>query len=438
MYLLSFGQFVGSGVRWALVSLVMVGFGLLGLVAQAQQGSDIPMTGTAAPSMESYDRIIPNLMRKYHIPGGAVAVVKDGRLVLARGYGLADKRRKQPVQPDSLFRIASISKSITAVAILKLVEEGSLDLDAKAFQILKHLRPPARRTVDSRIPQITIRQLLQHSGGWDPKRSFDPMFIPIKAARTVGAPAPGSCETVIRYMLGQPLDFTPGSQFAYSNFGYCVLGRVIEKVTGRSYEQYVQTQVLAPMGISCMRIGRALLEGRAEGEVRYYDYRGARRVRSVFHAGRRFVSWPYGGFHLEAMDAHGGWIASAIDLMRFVTAVDGRSKPPDVLRPETICLMVSRPALPDWKDSSYYYGMGWNVRPVRGDANWWHTGGLPGTRTIIVRTHHGLAWAALFNSRPKDVKAFTRELDKALWQAAREVTEWPRHDLFQQYPSSLD
>jgi len=398
------------------------------------QDSNIPMTGTAVPGMESYDRVIPHLMRKYHIPGGAVAVVKNGRLVLARGYGLADKRRKQPIQPDFLFRIASISKPITAVAILKLVEEGRLDLDAKAFQILNHLRPPAGRTVDPRISQITIRQLLQHSGGWDPKQSFDPMFIPIKAARAVNAPAPASCETVIRYMLGQPLDFTPGSRFAYSNFGYCVLARVIEKVTGRSYEEYVQTQVLAPMGISRMRIGHTLLEECAEGEVCYYDYPGARRVQSVFRAGRRFVPRPYGGFHLEAMDAHGGWIASAIDLMRFVTAVDGDSTPPDILKPETIRLMVSRPALPQWKGSSYYYGMGWNVRPVRGDANWWHTGGLPGTRTIIVRTHHGLAWTALFNSRPKDVKAFTRELDKTLWQAAREVTKWPTHDLFQQYP----
>jgi len=101
------------------------------------------------------------------------------------------------------------------------------------------------------------------------------------------------------------------------------------------------------------------------------------------------VPWPYGGYHLEAMDAQGGWIASAIDLMRFVTAVDGRSPPSDVLRPKTIRFMVSRPALPDWKDSSYYYGMGWNVRPVRGDANWWHQGNFIGTCcTILVRTHH--------------------------------------------------
>lgn len=421
----------------------MVGLGLLGVKAQAQQGSNILMTGIAVPSMESYDRIIPKLMLKYHIPGGAVAVVKDGWLVLARGYGLADKKRNQPVQPDSLFRIASISKPITAVAILKLVEEGRLDLDAKAFQILNHLRPPAGRTVDPRIPEITIRQLLQHSGGWDRKQSFDPMFdatlIRIKAARTVGAPAPASCETVIRYMLGEPLDFTPGSRHAYSNFGYCVLGRVIEKVTGRGYEQYVQTQVLAPMGINRMRIGGSLLEGRAEGEVRYYDYPGARLARSVFPAGRRLVPRPYGGYHLEATDAHGGWIASAIDLMRFVTAVDGRITPPDILKPETIRLMISRPALPDWKGSSSYYGMGWNVRPIRGDANWWTGGVLPGTcRTILVWTHHGFAWAALFNSQPKNHKAFHRELDKALWQAAGEVTEWPTHDLFQQYPSSLD
>ena len=373
-------------------------------------------------------------MEKWEIPGGAVAVVKDGKLVLARGYGLADVECDEPVQPDSLFRIASISKPITAVTLLKLVEEGRLDLDAESFGVLEHLQAPAGTTTNSRTYDITIRQLLQHSGGWDRDRSFDPMFIPERAARKVGATEPASCETIIRFMLGQPPEYDAGTQYAYSNFGYCTLGRVIEKVTRQSYDEYVRSQVLEPMGITRMRIGGTLLDGRAAGEVRYYDYTGARSAHSVFPDVSGRVPWPYGGFYLEAMDAHGGWIASAIDLMRFVSAVDG-SRPPAFLQPETLSLMVSRPKPPLWEGTSYYYGMGWLVRPIRNDANWWHTGSLPGTTSIIVRTHHGLAWAVLFNSRPRDSNKLLGELDAALWEAVRGVSRWPSHDLFRQYVS---
>lgn len=387
--------------------------------------------GIAVPGMASFDRIIADLMARWEIPGGAVAVVKDGRLVLARGYGLADIERDEPVQSGSLFRIASISKPITAVAVLKLAQEGRLDLDDKAFQLLEHLQAPTGATTDSGIYDITIRQLLRHSGGWVRDRSFDPMFIPERAARGVGAPEPATCETIIRFMLGQPLQFYPGTQYAYSNFGYCILGRIIEEVTGQSYDEYVRSQVLQPMGITRMRIGATLLDGRVEGEVRYYNYPRAGSAYPVFPDVPGRVPWPYGGFYLEAMDAHGGWVASPIDLMRFVTSVDG-SRSPVFLEPETVSLMVSRPDTPDWEGTSSYYGMGWRIRPVRNNANWWHVGDLPGTTTILVRTYHGLAWAALFNSRPRDSEKFQGELDDALWEAVRGVTKWPSHDLFQQ------
>jgi len=248
-------------------------------------------------------------------------------------------------------------------------------------------------------------------------------------ASEVGAPEPATSETIIRFMMGQPLDFDPGTRYAYSNFGYCVLGRVIEKVTGQTYSDYIRNQVLRPLGIRRMRIGSSLLEHRAEGEVRYYDYAGAPLVQSVFPNVGGPVPWPYGGFHLEAMDAHGGWIASAIDLVRFITALDG-SKPPAILKPESVSLMVSRPTPPLWVEGEYYHGMGWLVRPMGGGTNWWYGGLLPGTTAILVRTYHGLAWAALFNSRPEDWLRFHEELDFALWQAVSQVAQWPGHDLF--------
>jgi N-acyl-D-amino-acid deacylase len=258
------------------------------------------------------------------------------------------------------------------------------------------------------------------------------MFIPGRAAREVGSPEPASCETVIRFMLGQRLSFDPGTRYAYSNFGYCALGRVVERVTGLLYHQYVKTQVFEPMGITQMRIGRSFLEGRAANEVRYYAHLGAPPARSVFPDVRQWVPRPYGGFHLEAMDSHGGWIGSAIDLMRFVTAVDG-SRPTAFGKPEAVDLALLRPAAPLWVGTPSYYGMGWYVRPVGTDAIWWHSGALEGSVTIMVRRDDGLAWAALFNSRPRGSGKFLEELADGLSEAAGQVTEWPSHDLFGQY-----
>jgi N-acyl-D-amino-acid deacylase len=401
-------------------------------IQAAHATNEIPITGIPVPGMESFDRIVADLMAKWQIPGGQVAVTKDGRLVFAHGYGQADVDLKQLVQPDSLFRIASISKPITAVAVLKLAEEGRLDLDAKAFRILDHLKPPTGASVDPRMWDITIRELLQHSGGWDRTKSFDPMFISTKAAQAVGVAPPASCETVIRYMLGQRLDFDPGTKYAYSNFGYCVLGRIIEKVTGQKYEDYVRANLLGPIGITDMRIGHMQLKDRAENEVHYYDYLGAPLVQSVFPDVTSVVPAPYGDFYLEAMDSHGGWIASAVDLVRFAVSIDGERQPA-FLTPESVQIMTSRPAPPLWVGEDYWYGMGWMIRPIEGtSANWWHAGSLPGTETLLVRTYHGLSWAALFNTRPPpDVDSeFERELDDSLWQAANAVSAWPTNDLF--------
>jgi CubicO group peptidase (beta-lactamase class C family) len=108
-----------------------------------ETGAGMPMSGPAAPGMASFDRVVPAFMEKWRIPGGAVAVVKDGRLVLARGYGWADREAGRRVEPDSLFRIASLSKSITAAAVLELAEAGRLGLDDRVFQLLSDLQPPA-------------------------------------------------------------------------------------------------------------------------------------------------------------------------------------------------------------------------------------------------------------------------------------------------------
>ncbi|HUR44527.1 MAG TPA: serine hydrolase domain-containing protein [Candidatus Saccharimonadales bacterium] len=372
-------------------------------------------------------------MRPRKIPGGAIAVVRGKRLVYTQGYGTANRERKTPVRPNSLFRIASISKPFTAVAVLHLIENGKLRLDQPVIPLLaQSLCGNTGR--DPRWQKITIQQLLQHTGGWDRDKSFDPMFRSRIIAEAQGVACPPGPKDVICYMLEQPLDFDPGTRYAYSNFGYCILGRIIEKVTRLPYEKYVQQSVLAPLGITKMRLGGSQQSG--EGEVDYYTSDGA-TTKSVFD--EQSVQWPYGGFCLEAMDAHGGWIASVIDLARFAAGLEDPSSCP-VLQSSTLETMYARPPAPVGRDkegklSSSYYGCGWLVRPVgaKGKANYWHNGSLPGTSTLLVRRSDGLSWAVVFNQRSDDDKLPDSAIDPALHLAADSVAHWPETDLFPSY-----
>jgi N-acyl-D-amino-acid deacylase len=386
--------------------------------------------------MGSYDQNITDFMRKYAIPGGAVAVLRDGKLIYARGFGYADVENKTPVQPDALFRIASVSKPITAAAIMKLVEEGKLELDDRVAPLIAHLTPAPGATVDPRWEQITIRHLLNHTGGWDrnkPNGGFDPMARPAIAAAAVNAPAPASAETIIRYMKGMPLDFNPGEKHVYSNFGYAVLGRVIERLSGMPYEEFVRARVLQPVGANRTQSGKTRMRDALADEVKYYmpGEPGlgltAPMVPSVF-PGEGTAPIPYGALHLEAMDASGAWVSSTVDLLRFLAGVDGRANRPDILSAGLVAEMTSNGAAVCAGGACYYAG-GWLVRPTQDDATWSHGGALPGTTSVLVRSYHNFSWVALFNARSWTAN-FDNELNAALWDALGRVTSFPTHDLF--------
>lgn len=397
------------------------GLGLLAASSVRARAAEAVTVGQA------FDAEMAAFMQPRGVPGGALAVVKAGRLVYAQGYGLADRERKTPVAPESLFRIASIAKPFTAVAVLQLVESGRLALDARAFELLGF--DPAA-AADPRTAQITVGQLLHHTGGWDRDKSGDPMFRAREIATELKLRPPAAPEAVVRWMFGRRLDFDPGSAFAYSNFGYCVLGRVIGKIAGQSYERQVREKVLAPAGIRAMRLGASRRAGQAAGEVCYYSARDD-LARNVFDEPPEKVPFPYGGFHLEAMAAHGGWIASAVDLVRFAAALDDPARSP-LLRRETFDLLYAPPAPPvsrqaDGALAASYYAAGWSVRPVgqKGRANYWHNGSLPGTSTLLVRRPDGLSWAVCFNQRSQDKSLSDGAIDGALHRAADRVTEWP-------------
>jgi N-acyl-D-amino-acid deacylase len=421
--------------RRAFLALTAAG---LARPAFADDKGDPPVTGVAHDDLAPLDRMMTAFVRDHKVPGASLAVTRAGKLVYARGFGHADRDRKRPVQPASLFRIASVSKPLTAAAVLRLVEQKKLHLGDKVWPGMK-LEPhvPKGRKLDPRWKDVTVLHCLQHTGGWDRDKSYDPIGIPEKIAKALGTQTPVSAQNVVRYMMGQPLDFTPGQRYAYSNLGYLVLGRLIESASGRGYEQFVKEKVLAPLGIKSMQLGRALPANRAEGEVHYYDPKD-RQGPCLYPPKRgQKVPLPDGTENFEGYEAHGGWIASAIDLVRFARAFDDPAKSP-LLSEKTIHTMWARPDGAAGKNkkgqpSEAYYGCGWDVRPHgKGKLNAWHSGYIAGTEALLVRRFDGMDWAVLFNSSAAK-GSLADQIDVKVHEAVDRVKKWPGRDLFGKY-----
>jgi CubicO group peptidase (beta-lactamase class C family) len=328
-------------------------------------------------------------MQTYAVPGFSVAVGHAGALIYQDAFRLADRDKREPLTPLHLFRIASVSKPITSVAIFGLIEQGRLRLGDRIFGPGGVLGtdfggPPYRPQVD----QITLEHLLTHTGGgWD-KTHDDPMFM------NAGMNHAQLIEWVLR---NRPLDHPPGQSYAYSNFGYCVLGRVIEKVARQGYAAFVGDAVLKRCGIADMTIAGNTLPQRRRGEVVYYG---------------QGHDNPY-GMNVTPMDSHGGWIARPADLVQFAMHVDGLSVP-NILKPDAIRSMTTA------SSADAGYAKGWAVNKAN---NWWHNGSLPGTSTIMVRTHSGFCWAAFINTRRAD-SALDGDLDRLIWTMAGQVKGW--------------
>jgi N-acyl-D-amino-acid deacylase len=431
----------------ALISLIATN--LLAQAPELRKTDPVPVTGVTDARLAPFDDLMKAFVEEHKIPGAALAITRNGMLVYSRGFGYADVENKIPVEPNSLFRIASISKPITAVAILHLVEQGKLHLDRRVVEVLD-IKPHVEegKTPDARLKEITVRQLLQHTAGWDRSKSFEPMFRPIIIARTLKVPPPAGPESVISYMFGRDLDFAPGERYAYSNLGYCILGRIIEKLGGKPYEEYVREHVLKPVGAEATRLGRTLPQFRADGEVKYYEPNNP-TGRAVVLDGdgaeegdaenarewAPYVPLPYGTWYLEAMDSHGGWISSAPDLVRFASAFDVPSEC-KLLKPLTIATMFGRPEWGagyenDGTPRAYYYALGWQVSPNHprtGISTQWHTGTLDGTSTILVLRSDRLCWAVLFNTRNGAATATatpSRKIDPLVHETVNKITEWP-------------
>ena len=322
--------------------------------------------GISAHEQEEIAAFAAGYMAEFGAPGVSVAIAHRGRLAYAEGFGVADPAAGEKVTPPNLFRIASVSKPVTSVAVFSLVEQGRLALADKVFGRNGILRNDYGTPKDRRIENITIEHLLTHTGGGWPNKGRDPMFL---------HPEFDQRRLIAWTLANVPLDHAPGIAYAYSNFGYCLLGRVIEKVTGERYGAYVREAVLKRCGVTQMRIGAGPRAERAPNEVSYAGQGGD----------------PY-RVRVARADSCGGWIASASDLVRFAMHVDGAPGASSILRPETIQDMTTPSAI------NPGYAKGWIVN-ARG---WWHNGSLPGTSAIMVSTRTGLCWAAIANTRRRD------------------------------------
>ncbi|MER3489936.1 MAG: hypothetical protein C4328_08550 [Meiothermus sp.] len=396
-----------------------------------------PLTGYSDGALEPFDRAMTRLLERYRIPGASLAVSRDGRLLLARGYGWADVEAQEPVRPNSLFRIGSITKPITAVAVLHLgesrVRQGlypnlSAFLDAKVYGLLG-LEPYGGKLKDPRIAEITVRDLLQHSAGWNRSVAGDPMFRPTLTyvARVLGTGEAMPSQLLIEYALSRRLSFAPGTFSAYSNLGYAILGQLVERLSAQSYAAYLKG-MLSQMGIHHIQPGKTQLKDRLPGEVKYYDFPQAPPVQSILDGSQ--VPRPYGDFYLEAHAADGGLVASAPELVKFVAVLEGHRPEASPISPEARRVMLERPALPQYQGSKVYYALGWSVRPKENGLMWSHDGALAGTRTLLLRLPDDTVIAALFNSRPWNDWSFIADLKNSLLSAAEQVTRWPDYDCF--------
>ncbi|MCH7920333.1 MAG: beta-lactamase family protein [Planctomycetes bacterium] len=389
------------------------------------------ITGPAVPALAEFDTAMCDFMQARSIPGGSLALTHKERLVLARGYGAGEQ--DLTVKSTSLFRIASVSKPLTATAMLRLVQDEQTTLSTRVSDILEG-QAPGPGTGDPYREEMTVQHLLQHLGGWDRGKTFDPMFRDFEIAKAQGVALPIQKQDIMDSMKGQPLQHRPGQTYAYSNYGYLLLGRMIEAITGRSYEDYVRATVLAPLGIVRPRLARTLPEHRYPNEVTYHSSNSGK---TVFDASGRQVPAPYGAWNIENMDAHGGWLASAVDLVRFAASFDGLDASP-VLSPAAIKKMFqlpgNRPA-DVYQRGDAYYGCGWSVRDWgNGRRNTWHGGSLPGAHTLLVRRwRDSLNWCVLFNQREDPSGLSYSDIDPLLHKAADSVKAWPTHDLFREF-----
>jgi N-acyl-D-amino-acid deacylase len=380
--------------RTLLTSLVAgcAGPSFLWTRAAADDRGSGPAGGPPRRDFASVEPLMEQFIERRHIAGASMAIAYQGRVVSERGYGLADVATHQSVEPQTLFSIASVTKSFTAVGVLKLVEEGKLNLNARMVNVLGDLHPPrGQRIVDPRFHQITVHQLLFHGSGLphDSKGGGNGERIE---------------EEGYRELMTQPLLFDPGTDHRYSNAGFVALRLVIERVARQPYEAFIKEHVLQPMGITRMHL---------EAEGGY----GPEETHRYQPGGQR-----------PAQRSAGNWLASSGDLVRFAAAVAGSGGRPTFLQPQTTTLMLACPpslrAAGNAKPDMPHVGLGWDTAEIfpSGTYLFSKNGGKPGVIAWLEHLASDIDWALLFNTgAPKDGPSPLAEARKVMYGGFTQV-----------------
>lgn len=339
-------------------------------------------------ALEPMDRKISRFMDKWDLRGMSVAVTRHDSLIFAKGYGWSNAEFGIPLEANMVMRIASSSKLITAVAVMKLCEEGRLSLDSKVFGEKGVLNDTIYSNVisDERLYDLTVDHLLVHKGGFS-GRAGDPMFN-IKDIMTSNglSEAPRGSE-LARAVLRRRLAAAPGEMRRYSNFGYMLLSLVVEKVVGKDYWDYVTCDLLGDVCTGAFYPATNYLSERYDCESQYYAPDTV--LVEEYNGSGKMVPRVYGGTDVYGLMGAGGWLASAPAIARLVAVIDGDSRVPDILSASSIAKMTEY-------DEECPACRGWSH--IEKDGSWLRTGTLYSAHSFVKHFPDGECWVITTNT----------------------------------------
>lgn len=375
-----------------------------------------------AKAYERMERYIRNWMARNNLRGASLSIMRDEQLIYSKGFGWADKELEIPVEAGDIFRIASASKLITAIGIMKLVDEGKLTTEDLVFGP-EGILNEYTEFKDKRAQKITVRHLLNHTSGFS-RRMGDPMFRSADLIRWTNKESTLTPYDLISWQLGLRLRDYPGGSAQYSNIGYLVLSEIIARRSGMSYEEYLQTHVLRPAGCYDMHIARNYYEERFPREVKYYGHDPGEVIPSYDGSGAMRPR-EYGGNNITGLQGAGAWVCSSAELMRLVASIDGHPRVPDILSAESIREMKE---LKRKGDFAYGWARSGGVTLTR-------TGTMSGTCAYIEYRPNGLSFVLISNTSSYRGSSFTNRIGHTVREAMSRVAEWPTdRDLFTSVP----
>lgn len=370
--------------------------------------------------LRGFDRQVKDYMTAWGLKGVSLSVMRNDSLLYSKGYGWADD--KEPMEPSHILRMASVSKLITAVGIMILQERGQLTLKDQVFGPGGILDDSLYNAViaDTLYTKITVEDLLRHKGGFS-KKGGDPMFSTRWIMMQNHWKEVPTKEQLTKVQLSRPLKFEPGTWQEYSNYGYLALSMVIEKLSGMSYEDFMQENVLIPAGCVSFKIAGNYYADKHPGEVRYYVQKDDEPAEEFNNSGRK-VPRCYGGNNVTGLLGAGSWVGSTPELALLVASIDGKPEVPDIISKESVAAMT------EYFDPDTY-SLGWNDTKPTGE--WTRTGTFAGTSALVKYFPDGECWVFISNTstyKGPGLAKFTTELFEKL--RASYSDKFPKRNLF--------